>query len=552
MTTATGTGTGTGQVLASVRGHMLLHIEWLRRRLGAIAEDSEPAEGVGRLADSLLIAGEAALPLLIDPRAAAWCAEVGALLDRGAATILPAGHFLAACRRAAALALSARFLFARENPDAAMPPLPVRAAHAGKIRLLGTRIVLDCGARSAGLEIAVGIRQGHPVLPGLPDARVTLEPAPLPGVVVPDGDRVDIALCGDDPILRTSSPVVAVLRGTRPLRSPAQPGIAVVPATASAQWRGASVAASAAHLRSAFTGQDLRTDQDDLPPPGIAEVADYGQVTRLLELFSRGEGCAGPQAEVAGVLGELASWLNRPGRLSEHGELTRDRLAACGFRGASHGCAGHGGTGVSAHDRTALPSWRARWQSAGGRWRPDGPRETVVPAVPELGDLLARLGAPRGVEINTLAGERARADQTMDHLSLMSAREPGFFAVIAGQLNSLPACPARSLLAGHVAYIGEQFSLAASTYAELLAGLPHDIDLWRDFAFALRHLGQVELNELALFRLPEVVERACECRLALGPLEVLRAEPERWRSAPAPARLLAGLLEWMRIDSDHR
>lgn len=536
---------GTGQVLLAVRGLTLLRIEWLRRRLHAIDPDGISASAVRGFTAALYEAGNAAEPIMLDPRVSGWCAEVSNLLDRGAATLLPDGHFLAACRMADVLTLSARVLGAKAHPGGRVPPSKVRADHAGQIRLLGTRLVVDCGTELAGLDVVVEVRQGRPETPEIPRARLIADPAPLPGLVVSCADPVDIGRCGSDPILRAPSPCVAVQRGTHEPRSTALPGIAVVPATASAQWRGANVAAAVAHLRSAAAGQTLLADPAADPPLAIGAIFDSGHLARLLTLFEHGSGCGDPVAEVASALDEIADWLNRADRLTGDGELARDRLADCGFSGTA--------PGPSRDRRRLAPTWQARWRSAGGQTRPDGPAALALPIGSAcLADLLAQLGAPYGVEINTLTDGRTRADQTIDHLSLMSARDPERFAAIVGQLELLPPDPTRDLLASHVAYIREQFEAAARAYARLLAEFPYDIDLWRDFAFALRHLGEVDLNEVALFRLPDVVERACACQLELGPLDVLRAEPDRWRSAPEHVRLLVGLLEWMRDDPDHR
>ncbi len=544
MSAGTGTNTGVDEVLATVRGLTLLRIEWLRRRLGALDENGSPAQAMHELSNALKQAGEAADPILTDPRVGAWCAELGNLLDRGAGTLLPDGHFRAACRRAETLTLSARLLRARAYPGSDVPPCQVRADRTGQIRLPGTWLAADCGAEFAGCDVTIEVLAGSVVLPGVPHSRLITERAPLPGVVASHGDAVDAGQCGADPILHARSPVVAVERGPDRPRSAARPGIAVAPATASARWRAAKVAAAAAHLRSSASGMALLTESAALPPPGLVDVADAGQVTRLLELFERGGDCKEPAAGVAIVLGEIADWLARAGRLTEPGELARDRLASFGFEGT----APPSGTG-----RRRAPAWRTHWLSAGGRWRQVAPRVTRLPAAgAELDGLLAELGAPDGVEVNALADERGRADQTIDHLSLMSARDPERFAATAGRLGSLPPSPARDLLTGHVAYIREHFSVAADVYASLLSDLPHDIDLWRDFAFALRHMGEVELSEVALFRLPDVVERASACQLEPGPLAAMHAEASRWRTASSPVRQLAGLLEWIRLDPDHR
>ena len=109
-----------------------------------------------------------------------------------------------------------------------------------------------------------------------------------------------------------------------------------------------------------------------------------------------------------------------------------------------------------------------------------------------------------------------------------------------------PRCLAEEILLSHQAYVEERFSEAAAGYAALLLRLPSDIDLWRDFAFALRHLGATEPCETVLFRLTEVVQRAEECEPDLAVLDLLRSPSSRWRSAPPAVRHMTGLIEWVK------
>jgi hypothetical protein len=536
-----------------IHGWTLMRIEWLRRRLREADPAGAAAEDMEELSRALADSGSAAGPLLADPRVGRWCAVVSNLLDRDAARLLPDGHFSAACREAQALTLAARLLLAQAGPAADMPPMPVRCDRAGEIRLLGTRLVLRCGLASAGSQITVGILRGQPAAPGVPDAELAVEPTPLSGLVVPDGDPVAVATCGSDPVLSAPWPMIAVERGERPPHAAARPGIAEVPVTASPAWRAAHVAAAAAHLRSVALGEVSPADWADGLPPDIADVADAGHVSRLLELFERSavQGSAAQSKErdeIADILGRMAGWLGGAGRLSDQGALIRDRLADHGFRP---------GRRVRASQRNTTTSivWRTQWQSAGGRFREPlpGAGRRALPGA-DLSGLLKQLGSPDDVPVNTLADEQARADPTIDHLSLMHAREPERFAELAGQIERLPLplSVAGQLLTGHVAYIRERFDLAVAAYAELLGQLPEDIDLWRDFAFALRHLGEVRLNEVAIFRLKDVVERASACHLELGSLDGVRAEPDGWQSAAIPVRLHVGLLEWVGHDPDYR
>ncbi len=533
------------RVPGTVHGWTLLRVEWLRRRLREIDPAGTPAIAMEELSAALADAGDAVEPLLVDPRVGRWCAAVSNLVDRGAAGLLPDGHFRAACRAAQVLALSARVLLAQAGPTTELPPVKVRSDHAGEIRLLGTRLVLRCGLALAGSEIEVEVRHGRPVVRGVPDSELATEPTPLSGLVVPDGDPVDAGKCGADPVLSAPWPMIVVERGVYQPGAAALPGIAAVPAAASPAWRSAHVAAAAAHLRSVALGEVPPAEWPVGPPPDVAQVADAGHVARLLELFEHDGAETAARTEIGNTLSRIADWIGSVGHLSDHDTHVRDRLADHGFRPQRQ-------AGTSRR-HTPRVAWHTQWQSAGGRFREPtaGTDRRTLPGA-DLSGLLAELGSPGGVEINTLADERARADSTIDHLSLMYARDPERFAAFAVQIETLPRHATRDLLAGHMAYIREQFDYAAAAYAGLLARFPEDIDLWRDFAFALRHLGEVRLNEVAMFRLSDVVERASTCHLELRPLDGVRVEPERWRSAAMAVRLLVGLLEWVSHDPDHR
>jgi hypothetical protein len=144
-----------------------------------------------------------------------------------------------------------------------------------------------------------------------------------------------------------------------------------------------------------------------------------------------------------------------------------------------------------------------------------------------------------------------RADPSIDHLSLMSVRAPARYSALVARIEAAPGCPARDLLLGHRAYVQGRFLTAATAYAALLDRHPHDVDLWRDLAFALRHLGAPGLCETWVFHSREVLARAIACQPQATPFDrLLPLTAPRWQGQEA-MRFATGVLAWVRHDLDH-
>jgi hypothetical protein len=369
------------------------------------------------------------------------------------------------------------------------------------------------------------------------------ERSDLPGLVSADGDPVDAALCADDPLLTGGPPAVVIERGTPEVRRAAVPGIARVPADATAETRARHALAAAAQLRAEIEAWELIESGARVPdpPPEVAEVARAPQVARLIHVYRAPD----PPAEVASTLGLIAAWLSTAGSLAPAGVELARQLGGLGLRGSA-------GVPPSGAWSTGSP-WRAAWQDAGGVLRDT---RTVVrrftTEVPDVRTVLAALGAADGIEVNVLTSGRQRRDPTIDHLSLLKARGSAGYDAVVARLTTPPRDPAEAVLLGHWAYVEERFELAVERYAEVLIRFPYDIDLWRDFGFALRHLGATWLSETTMFHLPALVERAVECELSLSILEELRSMTGEWSHMPEPVRVLVALIEWVSDDTDPR
>jgi hypothetical protein len=534
----------------TVRGWNMLRTEWITRALvGADPAGLGPSR-VAELHDALRAAGSAADPVLLDPRFGRWCAEMVNLIERGAPSLLPAGRFRAACRDAAAFTLAARSLHLQGNAgDVPVPDTAVRVDHEGRVRMPGTGWVLVPGLGHAGLDMTVSVRGGRFTRPGPASAQLAVEAEPvvLPGLAVTEGDPVDLRTCAIEPLLAIGPPSVVVERGMDDPRAAAVPGIARVPMAAGPKARARHALAAAAHLRAAAQGVRLFEPGTCVaePPPDVAHLASAPQLIRFLALY-------GSQHEPLGVIGEtshtlrlLAGWLAAAGSLSPLGKDLLLRLPRTGGRPMS--VAGPTPPVGQAGPRgQAEPTWRAAWSSAGGMFRKPAPaRARLVAGHSDLALLLADLGAGEGIKVNSISADRARADPTIDQLSLLKARDPERYAGLVGRLAVPPRCLAEELLLSHQAYVEERFSDAAAGYADLLLRLPSDIDLWRDFAFSLRHLGATGLCETILFRLTEVVERAEECETDLAVLDRIHPYSSGWHGAPPAVRQLVGLIEWV-------
>ncbi len=557
---------GTDLLHNTMHGWNLLRMEWITRALHSADPAGLGASRAAELRDALDVAGSAADPVLLDPRFGRWCAEMVSLIERDAPSLLPTGRFRAACRDAAAFTLAARFLHLRSSTDEVpVPDIVVRVDHEGRVSVPGTGLVLVPGLGHAGLDVTVSVRGGRFTRPAPASLALAVEAEPvmLPGLAVTGGDPVDLRACAAEPLLATGPPLVVVERGAYDPSVAVAPGIARVPAAAGPVVRARHALAAAAHLRAAVEGARLFEPGARVvdPPPEAAHLASAAQLIRFLTLHGSPHESAGVSGETSHAAGLLAGWLAGAGSLSPLGEDLLRRLAGSDSRSPSVGAepvapaappglADPPGPSVPqgpvASADLAEPTWRAAWADAGGKFRMAAPTTGRLTADDtRLALLIAELGGGEGIEVNSLTVGRPRADPTIDQLSLIKARDPERYAALVGRIAASPRCPAEEMLISHQAYVEERFSEAAAGYAHLLVRLPGDIDLWRDFAFALRHLNATGLCETVLFRLAEVVERAEECEMDLAVLDRLRQCSSRWRGAPPAVRHLVGLIEWV-------
>ena len=540
-------------VQRAIRGWNMLRLEWIARMLRSTGPDPFPADNIAELRDALHAAGPAAEPVLLDPRFGRWCSEVISLIERDAPTLLPAGRLQTVCREAATFTISARFLHRPAGAeDPGQPGTPVRVDHEGRIHMAGTGWVLVTGPGEAGRDITVSVRDRRFRWAGLSasDMAVATEPTPLPGLVSTEGDPVHPAACADEPLLMSGPPCVVIERGAYDLHTAATPGISRVPGTASPELRTRHALAAAAQLRAVARGDRLFLPSSRVtdPPPEVADLATASQLVRLVSLYGGQDEPEAAGAEVAHVLSLLTGWLTASRGLSPQGEGLLQRLMQAGHSRRPL-CA----TVTSRPRPRRDQAWRASWVKAGGTFRCDWPRLEFLPAdSPGLGEVLRELGGKGGITVNTLAAGRPRADRTIDQLSLCWARDPEGYAGLVKRLAVPATCLAGEIVLGHQAYVEERFPAAAAGYANVLLRLPHDIDLWRDFAFALRHLGATELCETLIFRLADVVERAEACVMDVAVLGRLSPSRQSWDGFPDPVRQLTGLLEWVNSDLNHR
>jgi len=544
----------------TIYGWNVLRLEWICRALAAGIDDDDDEQErhrVFELRQTLAAAGPAAHPVLVDPRFGRWCAELTALIERDAPALLPAGRFRAACRDAGAFALAARFCRwrdrgqCRDGDPAAPPATVVRVRHDGRVPLPGTGWTLVPGIRHAGLDLTVSVAGDGFAAPGLPGLTVVAERASLPGLVASAGDPVDVAACAADPLLASGPPAVVVERGDDgDVLAVAAPGIAVVRAAASPTERAWHALAAAAQLR-AVVQQARLFEQGAHPPepaPEVAHLADAPQLIRLLMVYRQAVAAcclpdvpAGDNAEVQDKAGRalrsLAGWLGGGGQLSPLGQDLLSELA------------GHGLIGPAPSSRAAVSS-----VAVGGALRSGTAHaDRLTAADPQLQHILTMLGSPDGIVVNTLSDGRSRADPTIDQLSLLRARSPERYQALARELVTPARCLAEELLLCHLAYVDERFGDAAAGYASLLRQLPHDIDLWRDFAFALRHLGEARLSETVVFRLGDVARAAVQAGVVpAGTGDGHQPPAGRWRTAPADLRRIIAVVEEVSRDSDPR
>jgi HEXXH motif-containing protein len=162
--------------------------------------------------------------------------------------------------------------------------------------------------------------------------------------------------------------------------------------------------------------------------------------------------------------------------------------------------------GASAHgDRRARVL--REWELAGGRFRA-GPRlERLVPQGDDESAILTALGCADGVAVNCIERWSARLDPSFDMLGRMYAVDRTKFEELAERVAALGSerSTLASLLRGHVAYVSSRFEQALRDYACVLLDVPHDVDVWRDVCFCLRHLRCTEEADLLLFSQETIV-----------------------------------------------
>lgn len=213
---------------------------------------------------------------------------------------------------------------------------------------------------------------------------------------------------------------------------------------------------------------------------------------------------------------------------------------------------------ATANPLTARPSmpdtsWKQRWVAAGGRARTDVTRTQWLPgATAELRETLTELGCPQGIPVNSLADSKQRTDPSIDHLSLLRVRSPERYRSAVSRIEAAPDGDVRRLLEGHVAYTERDMLSAATIYADLVVRHPHDVDLWRDLTFAVRHLGDPVPGETWLFHTADVIARAEACEPDPAPLSQLLPSFSRYDEMPHACRFVLGLVEWVRRDLDPR
>ena len=420
----------------TVRGWNMLRTEWLTRALHRADPAGLGTRRVAELRDALNAAGPAADPVLLDPRFGRWCAEMASLIERDAPSLLPTGRFHAACRDAAAFTLAARFLHAQAGAsDGRAQDTTVRVDHEGRVRVPGTGWVLIPGLCHAGLDVTITVRDGRFAVADPASSGPVMEPEALvlPGLVIAEGDPVDLAVCAAEPLLANGPPSVVVERGADDLRVPGVPGLARVPATASPALRARHALAAAAHLRAAVQGARLFEPGSHVadPPPEVAHLASAPQLVRLLALHGSPYQPGVPD-EASRVLNLLAGWLASAGGLSPLGHELLTRLAGSGNRSRP------ADAGPAASDRGEQPrrtrAWRASWAEAGGTFRKAGPRpDRLISDDPDLALLIAELGGRDGIEVNPISAGRPRADPTIDQLSLIKVRTPERYVAVVGR-----------------------------------------------------------------------------------------------------------------------
>jgi hypothetical protein len=174
-----------------------------------------------------------------------------------------------------------------------------------------------------------------------------------------------------------------------------------------------------------------------------------------------------------------------------------------------------------------------RWAAEGRALAPDRVRPGAAVAEGALAELLGAASIPTSIDGNYGVTEEIRNDSTFDHLSLLSVRNPERFAAIATAATDGADRLSRRIV-GHAYYIEERYVDAADAYAELLLADVEDLDLWRDYCWAMRHGGFEEFTRCWVMHPLEVtaVARAVAFDDVSG----------------GPRQVIARFLEWVSDD----
>ncbi len=143
----------------------------------------------------------------------------------------------------------------------------------------------------------------------------------------------------------------------------------------------------------------------------------------------------------------------------------------------------------------------ALWSAVGGAARAVPRGCALVPMGAASRDAWAALGMDRPLEVNRVADHLSRRDLSFDMLGRLSVVAPDRFHEIVGTLGTGdPDDILAEFLSGHAAYIAGGYEDAARHYGRCLHAVPGNLDMWRDFAFTLRHLGMRFECDAFLFR----------------------------------------------------
>jgi hypothetical protein len=164
-------------------------------------------------------------------------------------------------------------------------------------------------------------------------------------------------------------------------------------------------------------------------------------------------------------------------------------------------------------------------------------------AAPEtLAASLEAVSIPSVIEGNYGTTDAIRRDSSFDHLSLLSVRQPDRFAELVASAQQCEGRVARRIGA-HGRYIQQNFAAAADIYAELLLDDVGDLDLWRDYCWALRHAGAEQPTRCWVMHPAETVGVAS----AVG-FDRTQARPHRINNGTGPSDLVKSFLEWVSDD----